>query len=62
MTSSLCRAATFPREPGPADPDWSSFRSLNHPARHLRHAGLALRVDEAVNAGDRADATFRVGY
>lgn len=61
-TAQFARDATFRREPGLADPNWSSFRSVNHPARHLRHVNFALRLDEAASAGDRADATFRIGY
>ena len=57
--------ATFHRVAGLADPGWASFRSHNFPDRYLRHAGFQLRVDPVgagSAAGDRADATFGVGF
>lgn len=54
--------ATFHQEPGLAGPGWSSFRSRNHPSRHIRHVDGPLRPSEVTDAAARADATFHVGY
>ncbi|GAB7189529.1 hypothetical protein NUM3379_02350 [Kineococcus sp. NUM-3379] len=56
--------ATFHRTAGLANSGWTSFRSHNVPTRYLRHSGFALRIDElsaSSPAGERADATFRIG-
>ncbi|MEV4410372.1 glycoside hydrolase family 43 protein [Catellatospora sp. NPDC049609] len=57
--------ATFHRTAGLADSSWTSWRSHNFPTRYLRHAGYLLRIDvlsASSPAGDRADATFQIGY
>ncbi len=57
--------ATFHRVAGLADSAWTSFRSHNHPDRHLRHYDHVLRIDPVSSSSptlDRQDATFRIGY
>jgi hypothetical protein len=55
--------ATFRPTAGLADADWTSYRSYNHPERHLRHTGFVLRIDSITSTSsttDKQDATFRV--
>jgi hypothetical protein len=60
-TPAFRAAATFVREPGLADASWTSFRSLTHPDRYLRHSQFQLRVDAITSELAREDATFRIG-
>ncbi len=52
--------ASFFIEPGLADPNLISFRSLNFPDRFIRHRNFHLFVEAADSDLARSDATFRL--
>lgn len=55
-------SATFIKEPGLADANWSSFRAGDAVGQYLRHLKGVLRVEAVVSPADKEDATFRLDY